>query len=273
MPSRKKRPVLFEVVGYRRPRPKVWSERTGEAPPPDAPAPAVGTPPERHAPLATPPAETSYRTARERSIQVVAGRVLLNLGWPELTVVGVFALVLLVGAFQVGRRSALPAADPNTAQQLFPDQPTGDDNHDVATPTLPDPRHRQQQLPITPPTPGGEPRPEPITDRETQTPPPVTPPPAQPELLPGHYYVVAQFFPKSRREQAEAARDFLRNNGVAVFVQEAERDLRLMVEQPFANQRAAAPVLEQVRKLGQQYNESGGGYDFAGAMLLKTPDQ
>ena len=108
------------------------------------------------------------------------------------------------------------------------------------------------------------------------------PPATTVTLQKGYHYIVVQHFPKSRRADAEEAALFLQDNGIPCALQTGS-DIRLVVTEPFqidqgnqaavrTEQRRANALLEQIRKLGQQFNslrlQNGlGGYTFSGCKL------
>lgn len=260
MPPRKKRPVLYEVVNRsRRSRGRTSTFRTPVAPPapPGEPAPPPSAaPPPRLEPLpvstragVTPP------TARP-IVHLAGRRILLNLGWPELLFLSVLFIAIVGGAFKAGQRSAAPP-DPDRSA-TFLDEPRATPLAAVPADGLPD---------SFSPAPAESSPPAGTTPRTAPTRPPPEPPP--PALETGYHYVVVQFFPKSRRHHADAARDFLRANAVDCIVHSAPNDLRLVVTQRFDEPAAARDLIRRLRELGQEYTRQGGGYDFAGCQTIR----
>lgn len=263
MATRRKRPVMYEVVnrGRRaRGRAVTW--------PTTAPAAQPTAAPERPTCLATPPTSTAADDGGpEPSVQVDHGRVLLSLGWPQLTVAGVLAIVVLVAVFWAGRRSVLPPEPEAEITEFL----SGDvrevpaDRGPVAALNL---DHRPGGGAATPLRREAPQHGAPSAEREQ----PAEPPPdaaPQPTLESGHHYVLVQYFPKSRRQHAQDAARFLRSEGVECTVIAAPSDLRLFATKRFSSAGAAEGLIRQVRELGRQYARAGGGYDFAGCGTMK----
>lgn len=261
MTARKKRPVMYEVASRSRRARRMTSWRSGPPPPPPPSSPAASAPIEPEAPPVDSPEDAEpLITESVPFMEVYEGRVFLSLGWAQWAIVAAVLLALLAGAFYAGQRSATPEAPPATGTDFL--TPGGDEGDEaVGGPLEPDHRDggRNVRTPIggnevARPTPS---EPEPEVDPE---------PRQQPTLEPGNYYVLVQYFPRSRPEHAQAAAQFLRENGVECLILR-KADLRLYAAEPFGGQQAARRLVSKIRKLGAEYFEQGGGYKFDGCEI------
>jgi hypothetical protein len=219
------------------------------------------------------------------------GRFYRTLGWPHL-VIGAGALIVLVVVISVVGRGArsddpnqgLPLGTTDKARAPAVDAPRG----------TPPAAHRsttggRQPTPLPPPPPptgenprGEPPKPEPKAPPkdDSATPPGrqperPAPPAAEPfELKPGQSYVVVQHVSRSATGQAAAQRirEFLTSRGVSCAVRPGGGDLEIIATEPFATRQTnvtaatqekarAQQLIDQIRKLGQEFNISG-GYSF-----------
>jgi hypothetical protein len=196
------------------------------------------------------------------------GRLYLVLGWPQLAVVSVVLVAVLWAMFQAGARSTLPRPDqPDDLEAVLSGaaNPTGTP---VGTPEQLDDGHRTAPREVAvPPAPEGAPG-----FRE----PPRDPLPARERVSngegaafqEGRYYVRVQCFPKSRRQSATAACDFLKSKGIACRVRERRSDLALFATDPFAQAGDAARLIRTIQDVGREYAPIG-GYDFSGAEAMR----
>ena len=274
MSPRKKRPVLYELMS-RSPQPHVRSAATpgaasGEVP---SPAPFAGEP-WSHAPT-----EPIERAAGPSGVlRVGGGRIHLTLAWPQVAVLGVLLVVALFAAFQVGARSARPGPKtPSNLENILSGQP--DSGEPEAEPAEPRPGLRPNgggaAVPPVPPKAAER------QERAVGNPPP--PPEAEPAehfaFKEGYSYLVIQHVSKSAAGQqaAEKIRTFLVSSGVPCTVRPGSKDMEVVATEPFLTKQGDAATVtrekqradqlkERVRKLGQEYNISG-GYSFEGCYL------
>jgi cell division septation protein DedD len=208
------------------------------------------------------------------SVRRVAGRFQLALTWPQLAIAGVALVVLLVVAYQIGRRSA-ERPDPNAlsiaevlADRKVPEPtptqvpsqtqaqpPTPGRGHNaVVTPPAPAP---PEKAAVKPPVREALPQPKPDDkSKEAET------------LVPDSFYIVVQHFRLRDRERASAAQEFLRSKGVRCLIRTGP-DLQLIATERFASETQADALRKRIVDLGKEYRESGGGYDFASAKARK----
>ncbi len=103
--------------------------------------------------------------------------------------------------------------------------------------------------------------------------------PKQVVLQRGYHYLVIQYFPRSRRSDAEKAAAYLMQNGVPCALLDRPRDIQLLATEPFLvkqndaaqarSERARADTLNQrLREIGKSYQPIG-GYDFRGGQLTE----
>jgi hypothetical protein len=188
-------------------------------------------------------------------------------GWPHLIVSAVFLAALLFGAFQAGKRSAMPPSkNPEDLASLM----------DEGAPAAPPPDETVRQSKSLRPAGRGAETPvvrgEPA-DREPETPPP-TPedfqPPTRFEFEDGQYYVIAQYFRRSDKAAADTARTFLLSKGIECVVHRGpQRDWWLVGAQAFPSSSATGSLIHKIKEAGKEFAKSGGGYDFAGCAARK----
>lgn len=314
MAPRKNRPVLFEVISrtQRSRPPKVNLPRPAASSGPPAPGagPTPGPAPSQSSagssssdpPPAKPTMVTKFRTSgitTARSLRGCGGggppsrrspwltlsengRVHFSLGWQELVIAGVVALVLAAGIFFLGRRtgyastaSPTPGLPPVENPGLWDSSPPAPVQQEPARkPVEPLPGQNRSARVDTPRGPSDAPPPL-VTDQRPSPPPPVPqrdePRTADVDFQPqeGAYYVVAQHFPPRYRKQAEEARDFLRGKGLNAVVRTGDRDLELVLTDAFASEQQASAAVQRVRELGKEFRKAGGGYDLAGVRARK----
>lgn len=262
MAARRKRPVLYELVA-RTERARSWTAPR-PVPPPEVEAPATAPAPPKPQEEAPPSAGDA-----ERNVIWQDGRLYLALGAGHLTLLIALMVVLLVVAFEVGQRSARPSAAPQSTQDV--DAILGQSVGRDTTPSeiTPAPRNPSQP-PAVPQRPRDTQPPQPAPQ---QTPPPTPratpePAPARVTLEAGKYYVYVQYFPKSRRQAAEAARDFLRSKDVECVVHDQPDDLALIATQGFDSSEQAQLLVRTIREYGREYGPRG-GYDFSGCLVRR----
>ncbi len=259
MATRRKRPVLYEIVRHTRRTSDVgWRENQArgkfEAAPAAAPAvsaPVITAPePARVPPPVRPVSEP---TALSQSIRFTDGKLLMELAWPGMTVAAVAIVAVLAVAFQAGARYARPSSPPAAPSvqpaTILPEEtrpaPSGMPSHrpterqPIATPVKP------PEKPVTPVTvpPRAEPAPLPIA-------PPAPPPPAQPsyEFKKGYHYVVVQHFKPEHKDTAEEAASFLKANGIDCVVNPRKSDIELVATEAFLLNQKDGPAKAGARK-------------------------
>lgn len=286
MAGRKSRPVLYEIVRSQdRARQKSWFKRPEtarkESPPKSAPQstppPKPQTPPPPAAP--TPPANTPAYTQTSRPpspgmIRLAGGRLHLTLGWPSLTVLLFGVIFILVVTFQAGIRYAqqlpptIDGSEETPAQLAAETEPPTESSTDWAAHRYRNPAHvaaptaDDNPSQNTPATPDANP-----TRSQTPQPPAFS-------FKDGYHYVIIQFFPKSKLDDARQAAEFLQSQGVPCVIQDAKRDIRLIAREPFlidqedraasrAEKQRAETLKKRIRELGKEYMRSGGRYLFS----------
>lgn len=263
MATRRKRPVLYEVMRRSQPRDSA-SRRRSAAP---AAAPTGGT--------ASPaPTAVSASADRPRAIRIADGRLYAVLGWPGLGVLAVGTVFILWVMFQAGERyarSQFPAGE--TANRTVADSAATD----VEGGGIPSADHR--------PADGGTVATP--TDPVTEAPAPASPSEtgaAEPqptfEFKPGYHYVVIQHFYKSRQADAVSAARYLRANGVSCVVTPRTRDVELIATAPFllrqedvdaraAERQRCDALKRQIKQIGREYaREHGYAFDQCYERLL-----
>lgn len=269
MSARKKRPVLYELVGKSK-RNRGWTASGSSAP---QSQPQQPTPP---APPAEPPAPQHPPTPRPQpTVTKRADRVQFSLSQMQLIIIGVALLIVLIAVFQAGRRSALgPSDNPTTAEDVLG---SGSPNASVPSAGALDTGHRPAgsaniRTPIT----GQQSPPPPASQTEPQR-----PQRSEPRVTfePGKSYVIVQHF-SSRRvgaRAAEAARQYLESHGISCVVRPGKGDLELIAIEAFdvqqdsaaaarAEKRRAEALMKRIRELGEDYNLQA-GYSFEGCYL------
>lgn len=216
----------------------------------------------------TPPPEPVETDAADASsLWDGEGRLHLSLGWPHLVILAVFLVALLFGAFQAGKRSVTPPSDergdlPSLLEESTTPAPPAEQTPRRRSPLRP--TGRDAETPVV----RGEP-----AERESPLPPP-TPedfrPPTRVEFEEGQYYVIAQYFRRSDKADADAARTFLQSKGIECVVHQGpQRDWWLVAAEAFPTASAADSLIRRIKEAGKEFARAGGGYDFAGCMARK----
>ncbi len=268
MAARKNRPVLYELVS-RGVEPRAWP----------APGSQTGAPPQPSAGLEQPgaaPAEDLFTSPRpaHAALRIVNGRVVLELAWPYLAAVGVLLVVVLIATYHAGARSVHPPSPKATdVQAVLRGKSDSEPPAPEPAAPRPTPQPGRSGPVVTPRTPVA-------AELPPQAPPPAEAKPAEREeaasfaLRPGYSYVVVQHV--SRRpvgvQAGEKIRDFLTSKGVEAIVRPGGGDLEVVATEPFLTKQSdvtaaarekerARQLIEQIKKLGQEYNLVG-GYSF-----------
>jgi hypothetical protein len=265
---RKNRPVLFEVVARTqraRPRPAPPAAPTAAQTGPSASIPAAPSPPTQPAAAAPSDWRRFFR------LNLASGEIRLALSRPQAALAGAGLVVLLMAVFFVGRYSA-SALPPKTVaiEDILPAGPVPEPPPTATAAPIPG-RGRSSASPIVTPLP--------LSAQETPVakPPPheTAPPPAPEPESPGapalahdSFYVVVQYFRLRDRSLADAAREFLRSNGIECMIRTGT-DLQLVATEPFASEQQAEGLRKRIVEIGKEYRKSGGGYDFASAKARK----
>jgi len=263
--TRKRRPVLYEVVRRARGGQPAWQQR------PEQPDPET-FPPTASPSTAPTPARPAEASEPAPTVQVVGERVHLSLGWPVIAVALAGFLVVLAVSFHAGTRYAQQTGPPDedgltpteagsllTGATEVADSGTARSAEDTGAPA---PRRESAVA-------SGDTR----AKAPERTSPPPDRQPTSAELQKGYHYVFIQFFPKSRLKDTQDAAAFLRANGLPCIIQRASDDIRLIADQPFlldqrdvaARQRARQRCEElkrRIKQLGKEYARTGGGYAF-----------
>lgn len=263
MAQRKKRPVLYEVVS----RSQRGRRRPPVQQPSPQPEPPQGKPEHPPAEVAAPTPEPVRPEPRPASASPASSTstsgagFTLTLGWPHFVIGGTVLIVLLLAAFQIGRSSALPAETPTYDLDELGLEPP------VETAERREPTPNRQTDDVATPLGVGQPD---DADTSAQEPLP-DPEPTEPPFafVPGKYYVVVQYFPRSKERAATAARDFLVRNGVDAVLQRRKRDLLLATQQGFDSRRRAQSLMQEVRDIGKEYAKTGSGYDFSDSLVQR----
>lgn len=226
------------------------------------------------------------------------GRIELSLAWPHVVAVGVVILVLLCTAYGLGGRASGTAKPAESLKDIgipvqngqWAGQPPKQ-AHDAES-AKPEPA--RSRTPDPEPTRPPAPDPEPLRPRgggattpltvgaptagelaESPAPPPVEEAkPAAPEperafeFVSGQWYVLVQYFPKSRGAAAKQARDFLDARGISAYVEDRRADLALYATEAFGDSRKAQSLAERIKHLGRDYAPIG-GYDFGQSQPIK----
>jgi hypothetical protein len=265
---RKNRPVLLELV------------TSGERPQP-RPAPRPITPSAERSrasePVVVRPAPELFTgsAGAHPLARVVGGRTVLDLAWPHLVAVAVLLLVVLFATFRAGKRSAAPASPQATnLQSVLKGRPDSPAPEETPVPR-PGPRPTGSRPVVTPRT---------ATTEEPLAAAPPVPESKRPDrgehaereagaafaFRPGYSYVVVQHLSKRPVgvQAGEKIQEFLASKGIPVVVHAAAADLQVIATEAFLikqNDSAAAKrekeratkLIEQVKKLGQEYNLIG----------------
>lgn len=267
MSARKKRPVLYEVVArsQRTPSWRATPRSQTTQPQPQPPTTTADT---------DEPASKAGPT--EPAVEVAAGKLHLALGWPHLLVLGALLVVIVVGSFQAGVRSAQPASEDSSSLDEILNQPPTPANADDAG------NLETSHRPTAVHTPVHE-KPAESNSREP-TPRPTQPRPTTPESFDfrtGYTYIVIQHLPKSGagRKAGEQICAFLVSHSVpcTVRVGNSGRDLEVVATEAFLTRQddsaaarrerqRAAQLQQRIRELGEEYNPIG-GYSFEGCYL------
>ncbi len=215
-----------------------WFGRGGQAPP------AAPEPPPLPA-TARQPAEPPPAEAGEPIVSVAGGRLRISLNQVSAAVLVLGLILLLVGVFLLGRRTASSApaapqpAPPPAGREAPGERQTG------GIPPLPHP-------PLTAQSPEDE-------AEATST---------GPARQKGHWYLVIQVGILNKA-QAEAIQDYLKNKGVQTTVYRSRfyshkwtvKDLRGFTS---GDSPEVTAYKKWIEKLGQEYADKGGLYDFKG---------
>ncbi len=291
--ARKNRPVLFELASRQAAaRPTEEPQLPPGVTVPPAPG-ATATPGTAapSGPAATPRSEAAPFLRKPQSPWNIlsrqgGGRFYRTLGWQHLAI-GAAGLVVLIAVISFANRfgqsderslglpesgASAEKSSPPTATDKPRSAPIAD--HRRA------PRGRQATQPPPPlPGPAASPRGD-ATKPEARQEPPANPPKAQPEgpaatdepFTPqaGQSYVVIQHVSRSSSGQAAAQgiREFLNSRGVRCAVRQGGGDLEVVATEPFATRQdnvtaatqekaRALQLMEQIRKLGQEYKAIG----------------
>ncbi len=261
MAARKSRPVLFEVVARTQ---RARNRGIAQRPSPPSVSPG-GASSSRAASGPYPTGLPASPAGRLPVLSVQGGRVHLTLGWLHCTAIAALVVVLLVLAYQAGRRSVQSASGsaPDSDLEKLWAAPAVSQTPPAAAPPVP--AQGRAGGPIV--TPAG-PVVEPSAAIKPQPAEPVPAPSVQPEpasFSVNSYYVVVQHFPKRAQSAAEAARDFLQSRGVPCVIRVGAGDLELVAIEGFATEQQAQDLVRRILELGKEYWNSGGGYNFLGA--------
>ena len=283
MAARKNRPVLYEVAGRaarlsslgrsRNPRESRDEEpvrRAKPAPPPSpaalepkpepTPRPETVTPPKQTPPTVAAPRKTPFvpAAALTSRLQAMLAKLpgITASGSSGAIIIASVVVVVVVATIairnwspsDIGANAGAAATPPATVSDSF----TGDD----------------PGVQLAGDVSNGD-------DAGSGAAPPRTNAPTV-QLQPGLHYVIAQYFPKSKRRAAEDAALYLRQNGIACALL-AGADIRLLATEPFhvkqddsraaaAERRKGDALVKRIKDLGKAYNRIG-GYDFSGAQL------
>lgn len=282
MPPRKKRPVLFELIGrsqrrgkppLTRPAPTLAPLKPASAPPPAAPAPRQIPPTAAR----TPPTSTPPRPSRQPidwSAWIPVDALPLA-PWMRWAFGGVGVVVLIALAYYIGTLT-LPKPAPKSSSldtiltspaDTATEQPGGGSSE---TPQVSG-AHRSGAAAVTPAPPPTEPT------RDDPAPAP-TPPPAETSHAPnfefksGYNYLVVQHVKKKDRDAAERIRDYLVSNGVGCVVVDSGPDVVVICVDAFpptsknkskaaAESKKKKEYSDRIRQLGREYAVPT-GYSF-----------
>jgi hypothetical protein len=263
MLSRKKKPVLYEVI--RRSAAGQMARKPAEREPEPA-AEAVHEPPKPRIVTSVEEA-SSVPEAYEprRMVRVDRELVQLSLTWPVATVLSLAVLVALLLSFYAGWSTAPVGSHAGT-------RVTGAATDDFAAAAKPDGS--------SPAAPSGSIAVPPLRDAGSAKAAPVKPQPqasAAPLDVPfqpakGSHYLVVQYFKRDRAEVAALAQQLLAENGVAAALTRRGQDYVLIATEPFLldnkdpalrrKEKQRADALQAiVRKVGKQFVTKN-GYSF-----------
>lgn len=240
--------------------------RRVEPAPPRVETPAAAPPSRPPSPASEPSPVLFSPATLIRDPDLLGGfRIELNLGAPAVAVIAVVLLVALTVAFMSGRSYERGRGPAQPAEVMTPPA----DVEAAITPRVPEIRSE----PPAPVNPAPQPPPE---KRPQAEPPPAKAETPTIELRPGMSYLVVQYFPTSRKADAEAAARYLTQNGVPCAIAYGD-DLQLIATEAFnlgdkdpgtrkAEQIRADKLQRRVLDLGKAYFKEG-RYDFAGARL------
>lgn len=280
MARRKKAPALLEIIRrdqqrgqgkslgvpawWDRPEDKDFPEALREPPPaPEKPA-AVQAPAMPPKPGPTPPTETLPSEPLGPVLAWRNGCLTVNLDLVMAVVTAGVFVILLAGAFLLGRHTAGPPAAPEADQSQQAQAPPQDTSHPVMDLFVP-PRTaaERQQKPTTPPTAPRESTPK--TPRiEPRAPRPVQAPARQPGLT----YLILQVFPSNAQATAEHAQAFLAQHGLATSLERMHSGQWRLVTRDGADAKTAEGAAKlnawalQAKRIGDAYLKSGGRYRF-----------
>jgi cell division septation protein DedD len=209
---------------------------------------------------------------RTGSAWIAGGRLCLVLGWPQLALAVIALLLLMVLAYEIGRRSVhAPAAKPADLKDILGTVTESEaPRTEAAAPT---PARGGAGGPVA--TPGGPARGEEGTPAKPTVPPSAASPPKEAEagdtfaFASGEYYVVVQHFRTRDRDRAVAAKEFLRSKGVNCAIRPGSGDLELVATEAFSSEQQAQGLVRRILELGKEYWNTGGGYEFTGAKARK----
>ncbi len=197
--------------------------------------------------------------------------------WRAQAVAGCVLLVVLAFAFFAGRmyeRVVSTGAAPQKTAQVGQDS----SGESPATP----PAEPARVVLVEPRDPAPTESGEASTGANEVPEAPAAPPadgPRQVALERGYHYLTIQFFPRSKRADAEKAAAYLTQNGVPCALLDRARDIQLLATEPFLitqndasqakRERARADELNRrVREIGKAYQPIG-GYDFRHGQLTE----
>lgn len=274
MPTRKNRPVLYEVLRARGQRGPELSRRR-------APVLPIGRPSPRAAPAPEEAVQTPAPGSYPPVIRSVGDHVQMTLSTPLAIVLGVALLVVVLAVFQVGRLSSGPSTPAERVE--LPALRADERKPGPATPPLPPPPAAREREPA-PPVVAVPRQPSPApTETPTELSPRPTPAQADDAALDefrpqkGWTYIVVQHFRKDQIAAARDAKAFLNERGIPTAVTRRGTEFVLVCTQGFQiepkgagrreQEKAAVALKDQIRKLGREEYSRRGGYAFDQAYL------
>lgn len=210
------------------------------APEPQPPPAEEVAPAEAQRPVPSPPGEPI--------ISIVGGRLRISLNQVSAAVLGLAVVLLLLGSFFLGRRTAAAPGEP-TAAPPAPSKQETTERELASVPLLP-PRPQTPQQPPQPPT-----------------------EPGLPARRKGYVYLVIQAG-ISTKAQADDIESFLAERGIASSVHRSQNTRKWMVRDlrgyADSNSKQAKEYLAGVEQLGKEYFRPGRGrlYNFLGCYYL-----